>query len=120
MLTMVVERAKWLRGEGSHTSYLLRHSDGKMCCLGFVCVTAGMTPEQISGLTAPASLVSVGRPIPAAVERLLDYNGTAVVVDSVITVSMMTTNDAEDVLGADREAQLQASGLEVGIQFTFV
>ena len=119
MLTVVVDRAKWLRGEGSNTSYLLRQADGKMCCLGFVCVTAGMTPEQISGLTAPSSLVSVRRPIPPAVKRLLDHN-TFFTVNSAITVSMMITNDAKDMSDAEREAQLQASGLEVGIQFTFV
>lgn len=41
-----VSRSTWYRGEGSTYSRLLR-SDGKMCCVGFLCKAMGMTDKDI-------------------------------------------------------------------------
>lgn len=32
---LIIDRSRWLRGEGCDASYLLRPADNKMCCLGF-------------------------------------------------------------------------------------
>jgi len=46
-MKLEIDRTKWLRGEGSDASRLLRPSDGKMCCLGFACLAAGYAPVNI-------------------------------------------------------------------------
>lgn len=48
-MKFIIDRSKWLRGEGYELSSLLRISDGKMCCVGQMCLQLGQTPEQIAG-----------------------------------------------------------------------
>lgn len=48
-----VSRKMWLHGEGATGSYLLRSTDGLMCCLGFRALACGMTPDQIRDVKAP-------------------------------------------------------------------
>lgn len=51
---LVINRLKWLRGEGADVSYLLRASDGKMCCLGFHARQIAKLPaKEISGACNP-------------------------------------------------------------------
>lgn len=38
---------EWLRGEDSSDSFLLRPSDSKMCCLGFLARECGLTETEI-------------------------------------------------------------------------
>lgn len=52
-LKVVIDRQRWLRGEGSDRSLLLREGDGKMCCLGFVCRAVGMGEADIVNQGAP-------------------------------------------------------------------
>lgn len=47
-----VKRSKWLRGEGSGASYLLRACDGKMCCVGFACQTINPDAKILGKATA--------------------------------------------------------------------
>lgn len=55
MKKVVVDRSKWLRGEGAVNSFLLRESDGKMCCLGFVLKQAyDKTDEDLLQFKAPS------------------------------------------------------------------
>jgi hypothetical protein len=46
-MKFTIERDKWLHGEGSDVSCLLRKEDGKMCCLGFYALAAGLTEDMI-------------------------------------------------------------------------
>ena len=48
-----IDRSKWLRGQGSEKSRLLRPSDGKMCCLGFYALACGLKPEEIEERDTP-------------------------------------------------------------------
>jgi len=52
-MKLIIDRAKWLRGEGSSTSRLLRPSDKKMCCLGFYALSVGMTEDNIFNIATP-------------------------------------------------------------------
>lgn len=56
METLVINRKKWLHGEGGGRSYLLREKDGKMCCLGFRALQCGATKKQIMGIKTPDEL----------------------------------------------------------------
>ena len=52
-MKLTIDRERWLRGEGSTNSKLLRLSDGKMCCLGFYCIALGLSQEQIREVNSP-------------------------------------------------------------------
>ena len=47
MTKITIDRQRWLRGEGYELSRLLRSSDKKMCCFGFLCKQAGLEDKQI-------------------------------------------------------------------------
>jgi hypothetical protein len=51
-----VKRSQWLRGEGGYYSRLLRESDKKMCCLGFLAKACGATDEQILNKSIPGGV----------------------------------------------------------------
>lgn len=46
---VTIPRSKWLRGEGSMDSFLLRGRDGKMCCVGFMCLARGVPVDVLVG-----------------------------------------------------------------------
>jgi hypothetical protein len=56
VLKFTVDRKRWLRGEGEQNSLLLRESDNKMCCLGFACLAAGHTEDEIRNVATPTGL----------------------------------------------------------------
>ena len=70
MKKLVIDRQRWLRGEGVDESYLLRKHDCKMCCLGFYCLLLDLTPEEIVGKTTPAQL---DVEIPSALHELVVF-----------------------------------------------
>jgi hypothetical protein len=52
-MKLIIDRNKWLRGEGSKNSYLLRSADQKMCCLGFYSLQCGLKPSDIANKRTP-------------------------------------------------------------------
>lgn len=50
---VVVDEQKWLHGETSEDSFLLRASDRKMCCLGFACVQGGVEEGDLEQVEMP-------------------------------------------------------------------
>jgi hypothetical protein len=48
-MELIIDRKIWLRGEGSDDSYLLRNSDNKQCCVGFLCEALGIDRETLKG-----------------------------------------------------------------------
>src|SRR4051812_47363760 len=94
-----IVREKWLRGEGVLPSRLLRPSDGKMCCLGQACLTFGLKPQDISGITSPANVRADLAKCDNG-EYLLSGG------NSSLAVSMMLTNDSMEITDAEREAKL--------------
>ena len=52
-MKVIVDRSRWLRGEGSMVSALQRITDGKRCCIGFACLTAGAIEDDIIGVANP-------------------------------------------------------------------
>src|SRR5271166_1340196 len=55
-MELIIERDKWLRGEGYERSFLLREEDGKMCCLGFFCLQTGASQEDINQYQTPIDI----------------------------------------------------------------
>lgn len=114
-MKVVVDRKTWLRGEGGENSYLKR-DDGKMCCLGFACVQAGLDKDDIAGRYSPADVIERGIRLPAGVFSLVSPSGS----DSQVCESLMLTNDDKHYLDEEREAKLITLGKEVGLEFEFI
>lgn len=81
-MKVIVDRKRWLHGEGRDGfSVLYREEDGKMCCIGFACVEAGMTIDQITNVTTLAALPTDIK-IPESLKPLIStkvsepYNST--------------------------------------------
>ena len=111
MKTLVIERARWLRGEGSGPSKLLRKEDGKMCCLGFMFLSCGFTPEQIEGHTNPYEMTRYSE-VPS---WLLMDSGS----DSTLAVKLMTINDDLSLPETAREERIKKLFAEGGIKAVF-
>jgi hypothetical protein len=123
MLKVEVDRNRWYRGKGGKFSRLLttentkygtikdpgyeripKEDAGKMCCLGFACLAAGMEEKDIQGMPLPSSVVS--SPL-----KILPHKDE---------MQFVYYNDCESLSESEREAKLKACGLHVGIEFTFV
>lgn len=71
MRKLVIDRTKWLRGEGADESRLRRERDGKMCCLGFYSIACGFSEEQITGVHYPVGLRNIEVPFPEEMQWTL-------------------------------------------------
>lgn len=147
MLEVTVRRSEWLRGKDSVShdatetqpayggSFLYREDDGKKCCLGFACLAAGLSIQQIKGVPTPGSVArKLQDKFPKELSGLVEYNdGTRhlySLIDSGICTALMSDNDRmwhsafgdadSEYTDAEREAYLTKMGLEVGIKFTFI
>lgn len=77
-----VVRDKWLRGEGAQKSYLLRRSDGKMCCMGFYALACGYDVEDIVGVKSLSMLGVAGGQLEHDVIALHDYTSVYSINDN--------------------------------------
>jgi hypothetical protein len=121
--TLVIERAKWLRGEGGSVSQLLRASDGKMCCLGFLGAQCGYAPDQLRGHAEPGELF--GRWETADYEKnnlwpcwLLhvdEYGAT----DGADLPKLIATNDDRLISDQTREADIASIFAKHGVTVIF-
>ena len=57
LIPLVIDRRRWLRGEGGLVSALYRDSDRKMCCLGFACLASGLRVADIRNKALPSALM---------------------------------------------------------------
>jgi hypothetical protein len=109
-----IDRAKWLHGEGEISSFLLRASDGKQCCLGFYLESCGIPRDKLENRASPGNITFFGGvQIP---EWLLNI-GT--LLHSKEAFALMVEND--DVVTPDfhRETAIIAGFARVGITVTF-
>lgn len=121
-LKVVVDRAKWLHGEGPSMSMLHRAHDGKMCCLGFACLAAGVTKEQMQTYTDPADLMRRFhdnlQPLPA-LEGLIRREKNVPYPNTTASI-LMEDNDKEGIKDNLREKRIIEKGAKAGIAFEFV
>lgn len=52
-MKLTIDRATWLHGEGGKASYLLRQTDQKRCCLGFLGSALGYSDACLLGMQTP-------------------------------------------------------------------
>lgn len=115
---LVIDRSKWLRGEGSDKSELLREEDGKMCCLGFYLEQCGVSRDNISGKRIPGDVPRVDAEIPVVPEWLIE-TGTRC-MSSDVCQNLMIKNDSEHTHDSAREEYIAEKFAAQGIEVTFV
>ena len=120
-MKLTIDRQKWLRGEGSEDSFLLRH-DGKMCCLGFYSLACGLKPENIEGMsTVDEAIDKNGLCQPNEVAWLIDRNNSKRVFNSsAIANTLMCVNDDVEVRDARREDSIAEIFAEYGVEVEFI
>lgn len=128
MMKVVIDRSMWYRGLGDSGSALRRRSDGKMCCLGFVGIACGYTPEQISGMSTPDDVLNFGQghvrapaetskwPEALAAKTMFD-NGWG---DTALTNSLITVNDSLTMGDDEREKRIGNLLASAGVEVEFV
>jgi hypothetical protein len=127
MLTVTIDRNKWdvypngVRADSRFDEgRLFNPETGLMCCLGFVGLTCGFTPEEMKGLSEPYEVLP---------RKVYDTNGrfimelnekwpTGSFKDSIS--DLISINDDRHISNKFRELALIQRGLEAGIQFVFV
>lgn len=102
--TIIVDRTKWLRSvnmEKEGYSYLLRQSDGKMCCIGAAALQCGYTKDDIEDMATP---ISIG------------WNELSVnIIDK-----MMMVNDDVKTTDVEKEKELKILAEQFGFKFEFI
>ena len=114
MFELTIDREMWLRGEGASRSKLLRHSDGKMCCLGFLCLAAGTRAKAIRGVAQPDLLFL--EELERDELRWLTDDETC----SQDCIDAMEVNDDDSIEEPEREAAITEILARHGIHATFV
>lgn len=112
MEKLVIDRSRWLRGEGGDYSKLLRSGDNKMCCLGFYLRNLGYSDENIEDLCTPNSVLTA-----TTVSWLLKDGG---VYNSDDSCELMKVNDTKAVTPQEREDRVKELFLKNGVEVTFV
>jgi hypothetical protein len=110
-MKLVIDRNKWLRGEGHGESYLLRKSDGKMCCLGFYGIACGIPQSMLVDVTTPSSVHDSFNSWGDGQWLLSRWRHCE---------SLMDTNDLEIIDDNKREKYIAAIFAEHDVQVEFV
>lgn len=112
-MKLVIDRKRWLRGEGENASFLLR-DDGKMCCLGFFACAIGVPQEQLLGAIEPGQLPECPWP-----EWLLRTDGATRRHTSTAAI-LAETNDSTACDANAREERIASIFASHGVEVTFV
>jgi hypothetical protein len=108
-LKLTIDRKKWLHGEGSTVSKLLRRSDSKMCCLGFLAKSLGASDESILDYTGPSCTSKIPWPAPL----IHTHQGS-------LSDTMIRVNDQIGKVEEERESELITLFQSIGIEVEFV
>jgi len=107
-MKFIIDRTKWLRGEGYKQSRLLRPSDGKQCCLGQIGRQCGLSVRSIKDQIGPSDAVqkfhSTRMKWPEPLRPTPAIGGIS--CDPDLSRTMMLVNDDTDISDSEREARL--------------
>lgn len=90
-MKLIIDREKWLRGEESDNSFLLRKEDKKMCCLGFYALACGLDQIDICQKREPVNVCSL---LSGKADWLLE-NGSNGLMNSTYASELMCINDVD-------------------------
>lgn len=120
-MKLVIDRTRWLRGEGGEASSLLR-SDSKMCCLGFLAKACDGNEDYFRGNGHPAEVPDIEWPDGIITRReVVDEDFTHTVADdSGLTNELILINDDTGISDNDREQSLIDKFALIGVEVEFV
>ena len=108
-MKLTIDRNTWLRGE-TDESKLLRSSDNKMCCLGFLALALNASKEEISDQSTPGTACSV-----KWLDGMLKMGH-----ESHISNDLMRVNDSPNLSASEREAKLSQLFSQLGVEVEFI
>jgi hypothetical protein len=118
-MKLTIQRSKWLHGEGSDQSFLLRESDGKMCCMGFYLRAVGLTDDQIRDKTTPEDVAMAIINSPASWLLTPRWNGGSALENSIDCSFLINKNDIIN-LKVDREEAIAKLFAKHEVEVEFV
>lgn len=129
-LKLIIDRARWLRGEGSDASYLLRGLDRRMCCLGFLCRARGFTEGDLLEQREPNDLVNVEGLEDEQLDGLVaihhhqedaedPYDETDY-TDEAVVGQLIVVNDDEKLTEEVREIEVKTLMATIGVDVEFI
>ena len=113
-MKLTIKRSEWLRGEGPDDSLLLRQSDGKKCCLGFLALALDATEKYISGRASPANAPALSWPEGFVLKDLDSRYENSGCID------LIETNDTTFLSETEREDALTKHFKKFDIDVEFV
>jgi hypothetical protein len=126
-MKLIIDRSKWLRGEGSAKSKLLRASDGKMCCLGQFGLACGFTPDDLVDIASPDDSNGLGKTWKdkgnASFLFRNDGGNSLYVNRTDVCCTLMEKNDdyaSDYYTEAERESRIAAIFAANGVTVTFI
>lgn len=108
-----IDRKKWLRGEGSAGSALLRVSDNKMCCLGFYSLALGCTEKDILNIGEMCD-------VDAFRDETSYYEDRVSEAELQYEHRLMSINDDESMSEIEREALIVALFAQNNVEVNFI
>lgn len=123
-MKLVIDRNKWLRGEGGAVSALRRKSDSKMCCLGFFAKELGYEDDMINDRSSPEDFLTA-RVTPNywpkwAVNEEYEDGEDPYRTDTCDLMDLMKINDDEHMSDEEREGEIKRLFAEHGVDVEFV
>ena len=121
MEKLTIDRTKWGRGKGSEDSLLLRPSNGKMCCLGFLSLHVGLSEEDISFEKTPDSVLNKkGCLIHSSLIKLELNKIFSSISTTEVCQELMYFNDTTSLTEEVREERLKLRFLQIGYEVEFI
>jgi len=136
-MKLIIDRKTWLRGEGHKKSFLVRESDGKQCCLGFLAQACGFSKEELTKKRSVLSLFIVPvaentysvcnsvdpikreRIKPTVLEKLVCDCDSKSSFNNAIGSDLMDVNDDPKLSDYERETKLTELFATVGVEVEF-
>jgi hypothetical protein len=133
LLNLVIDRAKW--GRGDSDGMLLNPETGKMCCLGFLARECGLAARTIESQGVPSSLATwrddemiphkvrrhqdVWNAVQSKIKPRLPFKGADAKSEDMEDL-LAAINDTAALTTARRERLLTKEFAKVGVKVTFV
>lgn len=120
MKKLVIDRSRWLRGEGANDSALLRPKDQRMCCLGIYLQSCGVPADDLAGRKYPSSVHGTMAPEAAWTVSNDPYRGPYAIDNNPAFAVLATTNDNPKLAAREREQRITEVFAIHGVEVTFV
>jgi len=119
-MRVTIPQAGWLRGEGTDKSFLLRTSDDKRCCIGFLCQALGVPDSSLRGQRDISTMIKNSEPdqLPGLLSWLSPCLQDHSDRNEILAAYRMNDNPSID--DEERETTIQRLLQPLGFEFSFV